>query len=443
MHSTPPVTTPDITGRIHHADVRAPGGRRSGRWTRFAVRVGLMAAGVSRRLRLGAGSIIGGRVTLALHPAALSRLAAGRRVVLVSGTNGKTTTSHLLAVALGTVGVVAHNASGSNMADGAVAALAAEPDAPLAVLEVDELHLAAVAAAVGPAVLVLLNLSRDQLDRGSEVRAVARALRTALAGHPDTVVIANADDPMVVWAAAHATRVVWVSTSGRWRGDATTCPRCGHALRGATDASDERWTCRCGLARPDPEWAATGTGAATGDAVFPVELRLPGRFNQGNAVMAMAAASVLGVDPRQAGAAMTALEEVGGRYAVVTHGDRELRLLLAKNPAGWAETIGLLADVRPLLVVINAREADGRDTSWLWDIPFEELARRPVVAAGERAADLGVRLSYAGIEHDTTTDPLSGLALLPPGKVDVVANYTAFHQLRRRLSARPGGDSGI
>jgi UDP-N-acetylmuramyl tripeptide synthase len=403
-----------------------------------AIRAGLAAGWLSRRLGLGAGVIIGGRVTLALAPSALSRLAAGRLVVLVSGTNGKTTTSHLLAAALRTAGRVAHNASGANMADGAVAALAADPDAPVAVLEIDELHLAAVAAAVDPAVVVLLNLSRDQLDRGCEVRAVAAAVGGALAAHPRTVTVANADDPMVVWAATQSPRpsTVWVSTRGRWNGDATSCPRCGTTLHGNGD----RWRCRCGLARPAPHWEASEAAAVTRDGlVIPVGLRLPGRFNLGNAVTAMAAAELLGVDPRRAAAAMSLLPDVAGRYAVVTYRERELRLLLAKNPAGWAEILGVLDEARPLLVVVNAREADGRDTSWLWDVPFDEIAGRRVVAAGEHAADVGVRLTYAEIEHDTVADPLAGLALLPTGVVDVVANYTAFHQLRRRLTAETAG----
>jgi UDP-N-acetylmuramyl tripeptide synthase len=411
---------------------------RRGWWTWVAMRAGLAAGWLSRRLGLGAGVIIRGRVTLALCPSALSRLAAGRRVVLVSGTNGKTTTSHLLAAALRTAGPVAHNATGANMGDGAVAALAADPDAPVAVLEVDELHLAAVATAVDPAVVVLLNLSRDQLDRGSEVRAVAAALAGALSAHPDTVTVANADDPMVVWAATQSPRAstVWVSTGGRWNGDATSCPRCGTTLHGNGD----RWRCRCGLARPAPHWVASEAAAVRDRHVIPVGLRLPGQFNLGNAVTAMAAAELMGVDPRRAAAAMSLLPDVAGRYAVVTYRERELRLLLAKNPAGWAEMLGVLDEARPLLVVVNAREADGRDTSWLWDVPFEEIAGRPVVAAGEHCADVGVRLTYAGIEHATVADPLAALALLPTGVVDVVANYTAFHQLRRRLTAA-GGES--
>ena len=110
-------------------------------------------------------------------------------------------------------------------------------------------------------------------------------------------------------------------------------------------------------------------------------------------------------------------------------------MLLAKNPAGGAETLLLIDPARAVLIVINAREADGRDTSWLWDVPFEKLSCPVIVASGERAADLGVRLSYAGRDHRTEPDPVAALALLPPGSIDVVANYTAFHQLKRSLAA--------
>ena len=184
----------------------------------------------------------------------MSGLAVGRQIVVVSGTNGKTTTSHLLAAALRTSGPTAHNATGSNMADGAVAALAAAGDAAYAVLEVDEWHLATVARAVQPAVVVLLNLTRDQLDRGSEVRAVATAVGAALAGLPRTPVVANVDDPMVVWAAGNAARVCWVAAGAGWLGDTATCPRCGALLR----IPGSGWSCRCGLARPEPDWWLDG-----------------------------------------------------------------------------------------------------------------------------------------------------------------------------------------
>ncbi len=402
-----------------------------------AGRAGAGVAVLSRRLGLGEGGIIGGRVTLAIDPDALRRLAAGRRIALVSGTNGKTTTSHLLAALLGTEGPVAHNATGANMPDGAVAALTAAAGAHRAVLEVDELHMAAVAAAVDPAVIVLLNLSRDQLDRGSEVRGVAAALSGALIRHPRTLVVANADDPMVVWAASGAARTVWVGAGSSWSGDTVGCPRCGEVL----DVAGERWRCRCGLARPQPQWQVdhdAGTVVPCGGPPIPVPLRLPGRFNLGNAAFALAAAAAMGIDPAAAAGAVATLDSIEGRYGTVRHRGHELRLLLAKNPAGWAETLALLEPAAARLLIVNAREADGRDTSWLWDVPFEQLATSGagVVAAGEKAADLGLRLSYAGVDHATIPDPVEALTRLPPGKVDVVANYTAFRTLARLLGAQ-------
>jgi UDP-N-acetylmuramyl tripeptide synthase len=395
------------------------------------VRAGLAVAGLSRRAGRGGGSIIGGRVTMALHPGALATLAAGRWVVLVSGTNGKTTTSHMLAAALRTLGPVAHNAAGANMADGAVAALAERRDARLAVLEVDELHLPAVARQCRPAAVVLLNLTRDQLDRVSEVRRTAAAIAGALGRLPTTAVLANADDPMTVWAAGRAAGpVTWVAAGSSWRADTLSCPECG-ALLGERPG---HWSCPCGLARPTPRWWLDGDVAHGPDSVTPLQVRLPGQVNRANALVALAAARAAGAASTEAGAAIGRVNQVAGRYATIRRGRHVLRLLLAKNPAGWAATLAMLETPRPLLILVNAREADGRDTSWLWDVDFGALPSRPIVAGGERAADLGVRLSYADLPHLTRPDPLAALDLLPEGPVDVVANYTAFLQLTHRLS---------
>jgi lipid II isoglutaminyl synthase (glutamine-hydrolysing) len=392
--------------------------------------MGLAVAKLSRWAGRGSGSIIGGRVTLALQPDALRRLSAGRRVVLVSGTNGKTTTSHMVAAALRTQGAVAHNASGSNMADGAVSALAAGRDARHVVLEVDELHVAAVARQSRPVAIVLLNLTRDQLDRATEVRKIAATIGSALAELPSTTVIANADDPMTVSAAEQAAGpVLWVAAGAQWREDTLTCPRCGRVM----GRESARWRCECGLAQPSPHWWLDGQSARTAETTTPLTLALPGQFNRANALMALAAARHENVPADQAAAAIGRLGHVQGRYASVTLGSRTLRLLLAKNPAGWAATLSMLATPRPLLIVVNAREADGRDTSWLWDVDFAALGGRPIAASGERAADLGVRLSYADLPHHTAADPLDALAKLPEGEIDVVANYTAFYSLRRRI----------
>jgi UDP-N-acetylmuramyl tripeptide synthase len=406
--------------------------------TTVASRLGRLAALFSRRSGLGGGAVIGGRLAQTLRPGLLAYLAAGRTTVLVTGTNGKTTTSHLIVAALTGRGPVAHNAAGANMADGAVGALIEAPRARLAVLETDELHLATVLDATRADVVVVLNLSRDQLDRVTEVAVTARDIRERLASNPHTVVVANADDPMVVWAAQSAARVVWVAAGAPWQADARTCPSCRNPL--PPQVSRGSWSCRsCGFRRPVPSWTIDPEGVRWEVAPpIPLTLALPGRINRSNATMALAAAAAIGTDPVTAAPHLRSVRFPAGRYGYRRHDGHRVRTLLVKNPAGWGEALDVLAPGRPLLMAVNAREADGRDVSWLWDLQVATLADRLVVVTGERAADLGVRLSYAGIAHRTFRDPDAALASLPDGEVDAVANYTAFLDLQQCGAAHVG-----
>jgi hypothetical protein len=176
---------------------------------------------------------------------------------------------------------------------------------------------------------------------------------------------------------------------------------------------------------------------------LPVRLALPGRANRANAAMAAVAAGVLGVDEADALSSMATVAEVEGRFAVVTHGAVSARLLLAKNPAGWTELLDMLdGGTGPVVVGINARIADGHDPSWLWDVDFERLAGRLVVATGDRRRDLAVRLRYAGVAHSTVADPRAALRASGAASVDYVGNYTAFQDLRRLLAA-PRADARL
>jgi CobQ-like glutamine amidotransferase family enzyme/UDP-N-acetylmuramyl tripeptide synthase len=371
-----------------------------------------------------------------LDPDLLGALAVGRRVALVTGTNGKTTTTRLLAAALGGAAPVATSSAGANLPPGLVTALAAAPPGVPAVLEVDEGYLGTVTDAVRPMVVALLNLSRDQLDRVSEVRMVAARWRPALAGATGTTVVANADDPLVVWGAQGAAQVVWVAAGQLWRQDAVGCPVCtGRIVFGA----DGEWSCGCGFHRPRPDAELRGDVLRTVDGRdLPIRLVLPGRCNRANAAMAAVAAGVMGVDEAAALAAMETVADVEGRFATVVYGDTKVRLLLAKNPAGWTELLDMLeGGTLPVVIGINSRIADGHDPSWLWDVPFERLAGRPVVATGERCRDLAVRLRHAGVAHVTVPDDLEALDAAGASRVEYVGNYTAFQGLRRRL-ARAG-----
>jgi len=412
--------------------------------------------------RMGSGSVIGGQFAVLIHRSLLSELSHGRAVALVSGTNGKTTTNHFLARALSTVGPVATNADGANMDAGMVVALGAERTATHASLECDELWLPRVLEQVGEAVVVLLNLSRDQLDRTQEVRSIAEMWRQMLATTPTRAVVANADDPLVVWAALGALDapspppIIWVGTGSWWTLDATGCPACGNRIAFAADASAPAqispgvqspaalptWACQaCDLARPTPSVWLDGTTLHTGDGPgIALQLRLPGRANRANAAMAAAAASHMGVPAHDAVAAMATVDDVAGRYRTETVGGRPVRLLLAKNPAGWQEALEMVhGSDTGAVVSINARIADGRDPSWLWDVPFEQLRGRFVVATGERRHDLAVRLAYAEVDHACADNLAAAVDLIEahhdrPGHdsgqqhsrpLDVIGNYTA------------------
>ncbi|MFE2755759.1 MurT ligase domain-containing protein [Actinosynnema sp. NPDC059335] len=391
-----------------------------------------MSSKLSQKMGLGAGGMIGGRVALKLDPQALAHLTSNRSVALVTGTNGKTTSTMMLSRATSFLGEVATNHGGANMPDGHVTALSKQPDAPYAVLEVDEGYFPEVVRAASPAVAVLLNLSRDQLDRVGEVRTIERSLRTALASVTG-VVVANCDDIMVTSAARDSANVVWVATGTGWHNDAASCPRCGDPIRW----EGEHWHCTgCDLARPRPQWV-TGDGyLVTPNGVkLELSLRLPGKFNQANAVMATAAAVALGVPVEEAVQRLRAVSNVAGRYRTIQRSGHRARLLLSKNPAGWSETLTVVREAdHPAVLVINAQEADGRDLSWLWDVPFERLRGRQVIASGERATDLAVRLTYAEVEHTIVPDPLQAIDAMPPGPVEVIANYTAFRDLNARAA---------
>src|SRR5205823_5127830 len=173
-----------------------------------------------------------------------------------------------------------------------------------------------------------------------------------------------------------------------------------------------------------------------------VQLTLPGQVNVGNAALAAAAAvRVWGVEPAAALAAMAAIPSVEGRYLETAYRGRPTRLLLAKNPAGWSEALRMARPDAPVVVAVNARAADGRDPSWLWDVPFEVLHGRHAIATGERSRDVAVRLRYAGVDHVRVDDAASALAAAHgAGPVEILANYTAFQTYRKVLSRKDLGD---
>ncbi|WRS30343.1 MurT ligase domain-containing protein [Actinomycetaceae bacterium MB13-C1-2] len=416
--------------------------RRLSARSRFARFAGRASASLSRSLGLGSGGMFGGKVALALSPDILSELAAGRQIVLVTGTNGKSTTTRMTAEALRTLGEVASNQNGDNMTTGVVTALMDAPDAPYAVLEVDEMHMPQIARATRPAAIVLLNLSRDQLDRVGEIGTVEGRLREAVELSPDALIVANCDDPLVSSAAWEAPDVQWVSVGAPWQADSTSFPRTGTIVQ----RDQEGWTVADypEYARQEADWTIT---APHPDGSFEIlgpdgvkirtTLQVPGRVNRGNAAQAAATATYFGVTPEALSDALASVAGVAGRYQTYGVDGRLARLILAKNPAGWQESLTMVdPDTAQLVISVNGQTPDGEDLSWLWDVEYErvnDLGVQTVVASGERVADLSVRLEYAGVKHRVEPDPVKAIRSLEPGRVEVLANYTAFRDLKWEL----------
>jgi UDP-N-acetylmuramyl tripeptide synthase len=318
---------------------------------------------------------------------------------------------------------------------GLIAALAGSRKATLAALEVDEMHVPHVSDAVDPSVIVLLNLSRDQLDRVGEINHIERTLRAGLARHPKAVVVANCDDVLVTSAAYDSPNVVWVAAGGGWAGDSVSCPRSGEVIV----RENGHWhSTGTDFSRPEPQWWYDETNIYGPEGfTAPMTLALPGTVNRGNATQAVAAAVALGASPAAAVAAVSTVDEVAGRYRTLQVGEHTVRMLLAKNPAGWQEALSMVSsDVAGAVISVNGQVPDGEDLSWLWDVNFEHFVDfpAPIVSAGERGTDLAVRLGYAGVEHTLVHDTLAAIKSCPPGHVEVIANYTAFLQLSRELA---------
>jgi UDP-N-acetylmuramyl tripeptide synthase len=379
--------------------------------------------------------MIGGLVAMALDRSVLRQLGTGRRTAVITGTNGKSTTTRMVSAALSTVGSVATNGEGANMDAGLVAALAADRQALLAALEVDEMHVPHVSDAVAPAVIVLLNLSRDQLDRVGEINHIERTLRAGLARHPNAVVVANCDDVLMTSAAYDCPNVVWVAAGGGWANDSVSCPRSGEII---VREGAHWYSTGADFKRPTPQWWYDNEKLyGPGGLAIPMQLALPGVVNRGNAAQAVAAAVAMGAEPVAAVAAVSAVDEVAGRYRTVAIGNHDARLLLAKNPAGWQEALSMVdKQAAGVVISVNGQVPDGEDLSWLWDVRFEHFGDTTVVAAGERGTDLAVRLGYAGVEHSLVHDTVKAIESCPPGRVEVVANYTAFLALQRILDRR-------
>ncbi len=394
------------------------------------------AVGAVSRLRGGGASSAPGKVLLRLDPGAIGSLGArlSRGSVLVSATNGKTTTSAILTAILERAGVsLVNNQTGANMAGGIASTLlaAARPGGRIAgelgLFEVDEMWLDSLAAQLHPRAILLGNLFRDQLDRYGELETIADRWAAAVHTGParDSTLVLNADDPAIADLGRDRDAPVLyfgveddsLALSGMAHAaDAKHCRRCGapYVFDAIYLGHLGHYHCpSCGQTRPTPTVTATrvilqGVRAASFTLQTPageaeIALALPGLYNVYNALAAAALATTLEVGLPEIVAGLQATKAAFGRAETVHVGGREMRILLVKNPAGANEVLRTLAlepGEHDLLGVLNDRIADGRDVSWIWDADFELLAGRVrrAICSGSRAPELALRLKYAGID---------------------------------------------
>ena len=270
-----------------------------------------------------------------------------------------------------------HNTDGANLHYGIASALSASPRRDIAMLETDERVVADMIRLGLPEVLVLLNFSRDQLDRHHEIKALGRCWRAALAA-PARRAGGGGQRRRTVDGVGGATarQVVWVDTATTWTQDASLCPTAGPTWSATSRTNGGRW----GLALPGCDCPAGGDyrvvdGGSSTRGGCGARTRVPGAFNVSNAACALAAAARWGSPGETALRGMRTVTSPAGRFATILFGDTTARLLLAKNPAGWAEALPL-AQTRTVILAIDSAAADGRDVSWLWDVEYEQL-RRP------------------------------------------------------------------
>jgi UDP-N-acetylmuramyl tripeptide synthase len=428
---------------------------------------------LSRAAGRGGGTTLPGKLVWKLDPAAVDALAARLHegVVLLSGTNGKTTTTAMASSILAPTRTLAWNNSGANLASGITSTLLSADGADLGLLEVDEFALPEMMRRTHPRVVCLGNLFRDQLDRYGELEHIAERWRDAVAGlAPEATLVANADDPLVAALAEgrRSTLLFGVDDPRRARNglqhasDSKYCIRCGHPYRydAAYVGHLGAYRCEaCGHARPPLDVAAReiepdGLDGVSFELHAPdgslrVRLALPGLYNVYNALAAASLALSLGVTLDDVVAGLERFRAAFGRFERFSVGDRGFLLLLVKNPAGANEALRTIEEggVPPVLVVaLNDRIADGRDVSWIWDVDFEPVLERAerIVVSGERAAELALRFTYGGFPRerlelvpDLQAALDRGLELTPTGgELAVLPTYTAMLELRAIATER-------
>lgn len=410
---------------------------------------------ISKTLGLGAGETWPGEIALKLRPHIAGAMAKSlsKGIILVAGTNGKTTTSLMIKTVLEGVGdVVIHNATGANLLNGIVSSFIRKADwlgrvgADVGIFEVDENSLPIVLTYMKPSRVVLLNLFRDQLDRYGEVDVIVEKWTQALAKLPRaTQFILNSDDPGIAsLGSAVKGKVLYFGINDRKKflkiaehaTDSTFCPRCGKRLEyeGMYFSHLGLWQCpSCGNKRPTPDVSVWPTA-------------LPGLYNQYNTLAAVATVTSFPIPYATVKHALVGFMPAFGRQEEIAVGDKKVKVFLSKNPTGFNASLRTVLEMGSdhILLVLNDRIPDGRDVSWIWDVDFEMIPKNTnVTVSGDRVFDMALRMKYADtgatVKHDRDLSQAlhDAIEMTPKGKVlYVLATYSGMLEVRGMLTGR-------
>jgi UDP-N-acetylmuramyl tripeptide synthase len=428
----------------------------------FAVLVAKSVTFGVRSLRLGAASVLPGSLARRIEPRLLQLLTQQVKngVILIAGTNGKTTTSLLLVTILERKGYrVAHNSTGANLENGLMTALLENTnlvgnlDVDYAILEVDENILPRILTPIQPRIILCLNLFRDQLDRYGEVDTISKRWTKIISTLPsETVVIPNADDPTLSYLGQQLPqRVLFFGLNEPENYldeiphavDSIFCPNCGHSLdyKGVYLSHLGDFQCpKCGFSRSQPKLESSD---------FPQIL--VGLYNKYNTLAAVTAARELGVDEATILDTINNFQAAFGRAEDLEINGKRVRILLSKNPVGTNETIRVVTQShdKTTLLVLNDRTPDGTDVSWIWDVDTEKLVERggTLVVSGDRLYDMALRLRYSEktsdshfnliVEEDLRQAIATALEHTPENEtLHILPTYSAMLEVREVLTGR-------
>ncbi len=419
--------------------------------TRLAVLLGKLVSYVSTTFRLGAGATWPGEVALRINPRILRILSENaKHIILITGTNGKTTTVKMIETILKPTGMrVCRNASGANLDNGLVSAFLTDMKltqkfrSDYFVFEVDEATLPNILKDMTTEIIVLTNLFRDQLDRYGEVDTVAEKWLIALgAVEHRTNVIVNADDPYLAFIGSKLqVKVKYFGLEDpslflskmQHATDTIYCPNCGTRLTfgGVYYSHLGKWACgNCSFVPPKED-------ITSADFDSPLE----GVYNKYNTLAAALVTETLGVSRSDIRKALIHFTPAFGRMETVIVDGKRIKILLSKNPTGFNEslrTVALSQDKGPVLLVLNDRIPDGRDVSWIWDVDFEEYRNFPnYFVSGDRGLDMALRLKYAGIRTEIIQNIVDALSRVNEHEVLwVLPTYSAMLDVRKTLIGR-------